>query len=1000
MLVLKNIRKDYKTSGETVRALRGIDLSFRKSEFVAVLGPSGCGKTTLLNIIGGLDGYTSGRLSVNGKPTDSFTDRDWDAYRNHSIGFVFQNYNLIPHQSVLRNVELSLTLSGVGKRESRARAAAALEKVGLGDQLKKRPNQMSGGQMQRVAIARAIVNDPEIVLADEPTGALDTETGLQVMELLKEISRDRLVIMVTHNPDLAEKYATRIINMLDGKVTADTDPYDGEEPDDVSTDADVLTEGAGKPRKKPSMSLLTSFGLSLNNLISKKGRTILTSFAGSIGIIGIALIYAMSQGASDFINSIQQQTLASYPLVIQAESVDLSSLIENFMGKTGDSAHERDAVYSKSMIYDLVNTLNTSEKKTNDLTAFKKYLDARLADENDESGLREAVTGLLYSYDLNPTVYTMSVDGTVLHSDLTELMSSIMSGYLGTSDSSGGGNLLSLMTTSSTSSSNSYGLWQELLPGLDGGYVSDIVTDDYDLLYGSWPESMNEAVLIVDRRNELNDLSLYAMGLIPRAEIDAALKSMAEQSEINYTRRSWSYEEICSNEFRLIIPSSAYVYDAETGLYTDLRKDEAGMQILYAGGIPLRISGIVREAEDAVGGMLKSGIGYTHALTEYIASATAGSDIVKKQTESPDVDVFTGLQFKEAAEKMSDAEKAARLKETLASMPDKDKAQSYIAIMSIPSDEAVKSYVESATASLDRAGIEEILLSRVAEQSGINPSLVKNYISSISDEDLIKTVETMLAEAFRTQYAASVSASLSKLPDKDLAASLDAAIGGYSDRMCAEYYDGITEFSSSTLKKNLSSLGGIDLESPSTLSIYTDTFARKDAIKSAIDAYNESVDELYRIEYTDYVGIMMSSITTILDSITYVLIAFVAISLFVSSIMIGVITLISVQERIREIGILRAIGASKLNVASLFNAETVMIGLASGVIGVTVSALVCLPVNLVLHLLTGFDNLSARLPLTTALILIAISAGLTLLAGLIPAYGASRKDPVVALRTE
>ncbi len=998
MLELRNIKKDYATAGETVHALRGIDLSFRKSEFVAILGPSGCGKTPPLIMIGGLDGYTSGELIINCRPTGSFSDRDWDSYRNRSVGFVFQTYNLIPHQTVLRNVELSLTLTGVGRRERRERAAEALRKVGLGDQLGKKPNQMSGGQMQRVAIARAIVNDPDIILADEPTGALDTETGIQVMELLKEISKDRLVVMVTHNPDLADRYATRVINILDGQITGDTDPPS---PDElaVTPQSPESVSPVRKRKKKPSMSLFTSFGLSLNNLISKKGRTILTSFAGSIGIIGIALIYAVSQGATDFINSVQEDTLASYPLVIQEESADLSSLIRTFMGKVGDSSHELDAVYSKSMIYDLVNTLNTSEKTTNDLSSFKKFLDDSLFSENGDPELGNSVTGLLYSYGLNPMIYTESIDGTVLHSDLSGLMSSIMAGYMGSSGGSGG-SLMSLMTTSASSSSRGYGLWQEILPSLDGGLVSDTVAHQYDLLYGHWPESYDEVVLVVDGRNELNDLALYAMGLIPRAEIDKSLKSMSDQKEIEYTRRSWSYEDICNVDFRLIVPSSCFVRDEVSGGFTDLRNDEAGMKILYAGGIRLKVSGIIREAEGAVAGMLNSGIGYTHALTEKVIETTGASEIVRNQKADPGTDVFTGRVFREYAERMSDAEKAADVKARIASMSEKEKADAYISVMSIPSDEQISTYVSAALGSTDRAKLEEFLLSRLSEQSGMNPSLVKGYISSISDDDLKKTVEAMAVEAFKAQYAATVRASLASVPVADLASSLDSAVGGYSDGQCASYYDAITEFSDSTLKKNLAELAGFDIDSPSAVSIYASTFSGKDTVKEAIEKYNEGVGDLQKIKYTDYVGIMMDSITTILNAITYVLIAFVAISLFVSSIMIGVITLISVQERTKEIGVLRAIGASKRNVASLFNAETVLIGLAAGVTGVLVSVILCVPINIILHHLTDFDSLSARLPLGTAFALIGISALLTLIAGLIPASSASRKDPVVALRTE
>ncbi|MBQ2512256.1 MAG: ABC transporter ATP-binding protein/permease [Clostridia bacterium] len=1040
MLELKQITKDYITGAETVRALRGIDLAFRDCEFVAVLGPSGCGKTTMLNIIGGLDSYTEGDLSINGRSTKDYSGRDWDAYRNHSVGFVFQTYNLIPHQTVLRNVELALTLSGVPRAERRRRAKEALERVGLGGQLNKRPNEMSGGQMQRVAIARAIVNDPDIVLADEPTGALDTETGIQVMEILKEISKERLVVMVTHNPELAGRYATRTVNMIDGLITGDSDPFlpsaassaslsgatSGEEAAaGEKTEVDGKTpDGTGKKKrdgtkeKKPSMSIFTSFGLSLNNLFTKKGRTALTSFAGSIGIIGIALIYAVSNGATNYINNVQEETLTAYPLTLESETVELASLIETFLGKAeSDREHGLDAIYQKAMVYSLVNSLNSIETSVNDLTAFKSYLGERMADPDDTTGLRDAVSGVQYVYPLDLMVYTESTDGKIIHSDINELMRDLIIKNMndrikqsssifdtgggdgdGGSDSGwqGASGFSSMMSSASSYST----LFQEMLPGRDGRLISDVFYSQYDLIYGSWPNDYNEVVLVVDEKNEVADLSLYALGLLPEEDVKKVFDAVADKVQIEESRRSWTYEEICSGDYRVVLPFNCYVYNAETGGYDDLRDTEAGIRYLYSGGLRLRVCGIIRAKESAITTILNGSIGYTSRLTEHILEAAKDSDIVRAQEADPEHDIFSGLMFRDVSDSLTDAEKAAAFRKRMSELPEDDKAAVYVNIMSIPTDEFLDGAVDAALSAMSRADMEASLEAALKTQMSVDAGALMEYVKSMSDEELHDLIAGAMKERIKEQYAQNIAAGLAAIPKADLAASLDAAIGGYTDEMCAKYYAEVADTSGSTYGRNMRKLGCIDPDEPSAINIFSSTFENKDTVKSAIDAYNGSVDDAHEIKYTDFVGLMMSSITTIINAITYVLIGFVAISLFVSSIMIGVITLISVQERTKEIGILRAIGASKSNVSSMFSAETVIIGFTAGVIGVAVTYLLCIPINIILHRLTDIENLSASLPVPTALILIAISIVLTLISGIIPSVGAAMKNPAVALRTE
>ena len=996
MLELKDIKKEYPGGGETVEALKGISLTFRNSEFVSVLGPSGCGKTTMLNIIGGLDQYTEGDLVINGRSTKDFRDRDWDAYRNHSIGFVFQSYNLIPHQTVLQNVELALTLSGVSKAERRERAKKALEEVGLSSQLRKKPGEMSGGQMQRVAIARAIVNNPDIILADEPTGALDTETSVQVMEILKKIAEDRLVIMVTHNPDLATRYSTRIIRMLDGVITGDSNPLTKEELGQLKESA--KEEKAPKQGKKPSMSFGTSFGLSLKNLFTKKGRTALTSFAGSIGIIGIALIYAVSHGTTSYIDLVQEDTLASYPLTLQSQSMDLTSLMQSFMGMAhSDTEHETDAVYQKPMMYDLVNALNSTETMQNDLRTFKAYIEDVWMDPENENNLRDAVSGIQYTYDLDLLVYTENVDGTILRSDSQELMQDLLLQYFGMDMSS-----LSSMTESSGMSMMSSGssLWEEMLSGENGRLVSPLLENQYDVIYGSWPTEYNEIVLVVDENNEIDDMTLYALGLKSEEEIDEIMTAAMNQTELEVEQQSWTYEEICDMEFRVILNSDCYVEDENTGLYVDLRETSAGLKYLYDNGISLKVSGIIRPNEDASSSMLTGTIGYTSELTEYIMEHAKEADSVAAQLANPDIDIFNGLPFRETASDLTQAEKEEEFRAYLADLDEEGKAEAYIRIMSIPSQEQIDQAVDQIVGDMERAELEETMAQAIAGQTGMSSDEILEYTSSMSDEELYGMFLEMAAEQYREQYAQGVQAQMSTMSTEQLAYALDMAVETYTAEQFEQYYDEVLEFSEADYESNLRELGYVDPEEPAAINLYASSFENKEVIEDAIADYNETADEMEQISYTDYVGLLMSSVTTVINAITYVLIAFVAVSLIVSSIMIGVITLISVQERTKEIGILRAIGASKRNVSSMFNAETMIIGFTSGALGVLITYLLCIPINMILHHLTGINSLSAYLPIPTAVILVLISMGLTLFSGIIPSKSAARKDPVVALRTE
>jgi len=1033
MLKLDNIVKVYKTAGENVTALRGVSLSFRENEFVAILGHSGCGKTTLLNIIGGLDQYTSGDLVINGRSTRQFKDRDWDAYRNHSIGFVFQSYNLIPHQTVLANVELALTISGVGKAERRRRAKEALEKVGLGGQMKKRPNQLSGGQMQRVAIARALVNDPDILLADEPTGALDSETSVQVMDLLAQVAKDRLVIMVTHNPELAERYATRTIRLLDGRIIDDSRPYDGSEEAAAPVQA---------RQKKPSMSFFTALALSLNNLMTKKGRTLLTSFAGSIGIIGIALILSLSSGINTYINQVQEDTLSSYPITIQAESTDMTAMMASLMGARhnegadGDpgAGQDPDRVYASTIMYDMMDSMLNAEVETNNLEAFKKYLD------EGGGGIRD-LANIHYSYDFDFAFYTKDENGDIIKCDVMTLMQDAMSAMYG-------GNYSSYFDQMGSMYSR-MDVWQELLPGEDGGLIAPQVQADYDLLYGSWPQNYDEVMLFVDGNNEISDLMLYALGLMAHDDMEEAMVAMSKGEALEAPDMSWTYEELCGLGFKLILPAEYYQYDPTTGTYTDMSATNTGLDLLYNStdtGIRLKVSGIARPVSGG-SGIASGGIGYTSALTRFAIETTGETEVLKQQLNDPDTDVISGLPFpKDTDVEPTGEEKRQAVSEHLATLSEADKAAAYLDVMGQPSQEYVDGIVAQQMAGMARADIEAMIVGQYAGEMGMDEATLRGYIADMSDEDLFDRVEEAIARQVREQYAQAAQMRLGALSVEQLAGLLDAALelGPAEDQADTPEKPGqmlagmdpstaagmtvgmgaasvlagpepLTEAqysylyenympptrSDSTYEDNLDRLGYTRLESPSAISIYATTFAQKDEIASLIQEYNDGVEsEEDEISYTDYVALLMSSITDIISGISYLLIAFVSISLVVSSIMIGIITYISVLERTKEIGILRAVGASKRDVGRVFNAETLIVGLGAGLIGIGVTLLLIFPINAILLHFTGIAELKAALPVAGGVILVVISTVLTMISGLIPSKIAARKDPVEALRTE
>lgn len=883
MLQLRNIVKDYHTGDEVVQALKGVSVNFRRNEFVSILGQSGCGKTTLLNIVGGLDQYTSGDLVINGKSTKDFKSRDWDSYRNNSVGFVFQSYNLIPHQSVLSNVELALTLSGVSKSERRKRAKEVLEKVGLGNQIHKKPNQMSGGQMQRVAIARALINDPDILLADEPTGALDTETSVQIMDLLKEIAKDKLVIMVTHNPELAQQYSTRIVRLLDGNIIDDTNPFSDE--DEAKED-----DGSYTPRKT-SMSLFTAFSLSLNNLMTKKGRTFLTAFAGSIGIIGIALILSLSSGFQKYINDVQEETLATYPIQITKKAMDYSELLSKMVGNNEeDSSHNHkgeNKVYSGDIMGDMLVSM-VSDVKENDLETFKNYI------EDDANGFTKYTSDITYTYDTPLYVFNEnSANGGIAQVNPSTTMT----------DMGFGGMAEAQESTADFMSAFSYGnssmdMWTQMLDN------QDLLKQQYDVLAGHWPENKNEVVLVVDKNNEISDFTLYTLGIRDSSELSDMVSTIlggGEAPEID--KMEFSYDDLLNLKFKVVLPGNLYKKNAD-GTYTDMSTDADFLKTAVANGLEVKVSAVIRASDSAYATTIQPGyIGYTAELANYIVEENEKTDVLKAQLDSPDTDIFTGMPFSDGNELTAD------------------------------------------------------------------------------DVDMDSVMQQLMASGQVTEDMQAQMASMSK-------DQLFEMLKGY----------GFFQESTATYEDNMSKLGYSELAKPASINLYCAEFADKDEITKLIDKYNADYPD-NEITYTDYIGIMLSSVTKIINAITYVLIAFVAISLIVSSIMIGIITYISVLERTKEIGILRSIGASKKDISRVFNAETFIIGLFSGLIGIGVTILLNIPISKVIE---GFINVAgvSALPWKGGVALVVISIILTLIGGLIPSRLAAKKDPVIALRSE
>ena len=1030
MLNLKSIRKDYVTASETVHALKGVSISFRKTEFVSILGPSGCGKTTLLNIIGGLDHYTDGDLIIGGRSTKEYGDRDWDVYRNHKVGFIFQSYNLIPHQNVLTNVELALTIAGVSKEERIERAKEALDRVGLSNQYYKKPNQLSGGQCQRVAIARALVNNPEILLADEPTGALDTVTSVQIMDLIREIAKERLVVMVTHNPELAEEYSTRIVRLIDGEIVEDTNPMteveenaEFSEIEEIQKNVEIELAQLEKreqrrkikqSKERAKMSFFTAFKLSLKNLFTKKGRSLLTSFAGSIGIIGIALIMAVSNGMTAYINAVQESTLSAYPLTLEATTIDVTALIESLANKDTSVNHPLDGVYKDPMIKELVDALSKVEENENDLAAFKTYLESELA--NPESELYGAVSGVQYSYDINIPIYTKNKNGDIIKSDKGELLTKMMSDFfVGLAEKSGLGassdSVDTSMSSSMMSSMMGVQLWQELLPGLadENGnrpYVSDVLKDQYDVVYGSWPSAANEIVLVLNEKNEIDDLTLYALGLLSEEEIDAIITAAVNGTTLEESQTKWSYEEICNLTFKTIFPYDFFVKQGD--VYKDMSKDALLLNALYNKAYELKVVGIIRPDEDADATMLNGSLAYTYAFTEHVINEAYNSDVVKDQLANPKIDVTTGLPFKDNTGNLTAEQKKTEFKAYIEDLNDETRISKYLEIMYLRAEpEQLNAKVAQKLAEHQDATkveiIEEMIMYMSYEES--NPEKLntyREYLQEMTKEQLMALLSPYLVEIARQEIRWQEIMRINALypSNEEKLAQLTYELESASDETYALWYDKLTEFSHQDYATALINIGCVDLDSPYTINLYASTFEAKDAIKASIDKYNDSVGEEQKISYTDIMGILMSSITTIINAIKYVLIAFVSISLIVSSIMIGVITLISVQERTKEIGVLRAIGASKKDVSSMFNAETIIIGLAAGLLGIIITYLLCIPINLILHALTNISNLSAILPIGGAALLVFISVFLTLLAGFIPSRSAAKKDPVVALRTE
>ena len=920
MLQLKNIVKSYTVGELTQVALKGISLNFRDNEFVSILGQSGSGKTTMLNIIGGLDRYDSGDLVINGTSTKKYRDADWDAYRNTSIGFVFQSYNLIPHQNVLSNVEMALTLSGVSRKERRRRAMEVLEKVGLQDHVHKKPNQLSGGQMQRVAIARALINNPDILLADEPTGALDTETSIQIMDLLKQIAEEKLVIMVTHNPELAEAYSTRIVNLKDGQIISDTDPY--------AIADERVEEKLIKNPKRISMSFWTSLGLSFANLRTKIGRTILTSFAGSIGIIGIALILALSTGMNQYITRVQKETMTSYPITISSQTVDATSIMQLRTQMMGLSS-SKETQSEDGKVHADYQSLKQSDAVTNNLiqnnlAEFKKYLD----DPSSEIHQYVGENGIIYSYNISFGVYAKNPNQQLIDTN------SELDGGNGNSNRPRMFNFANMGVNNQAATN-----FSEMVAGTGGQPISSVVTDSYDMVAGSWPTNYNEVVMVLTEKNGIPVQSMYQLGFITKEQYTSAKNQLAnKQDGEDFTL---SYEGMLQKTFYLV-PSSDNYLKNENGNYSQIKNPEYDMDGLINKAIPLKVSGIIRPKEDAKNATIHTVVAYTNLLTNYVIDRANESAIVQAQKNTPEINVLNGVRFNAT----TDEEKIQDTKEYLLNLSDDEKVNMYQLILYYDG-KSQNQEINEDTNSFDMNALSKLSMN---PQSGIS-GMLENYLND--------SPNTTTLLAIYNDY-----------------------IGGKS------------------LEKNLASFGAVSYESPSSISIYADSFENKDAIGKVIENYNNTVGEDSKISYTDYVALMTSSLTTIINGISYVLIAFVAVSLIVSSIMIGIITYISVMERTKEIGILRALGASRKNISQLFNAETFIIGIFSGIIGIGITLLLLIPINNVIQTVSKIEDLSAVLPLESAGVLILISIIITMIGGLIPSRSAAKKDPVEALRTE
>ena len=1039
MLQLTNITKTYESGIEKVEALKGVNLEFRKSEFVSILGQSGCGKTTLLNIIGGLDRYTDGDLIINGKSTKTFKDSDWDTYRNHSIGFVFQSYNLIPHQTVLANVELALTLSGVSKTERRQRAISALESVGLSDQINKKPTQMSGGQMQRVAIARALVNNPDILLADEPTGALDTKTSVQIMDILKEVSKNRLVIMVTHNPDIAEEYSTRIVRLSDGLVVSDSNPYDSsaeatEQTAEISAPVETCAKKAKKKKaeKKPRMSFFTALSLSMNNLFTKKGRTVMTSFAGSIGIIGIALILSLSNGIQLFINQVQEDTLSTYPLSIQKETQDMSAMMSAMMQVSEAQKADRDPnmIYIDDSLDKMMEAMTSTIK--NDLVSFKKYL------EKHDEEISKYVSDIQYTYALNMYVYNAvqiknNAGGTSTEYrkiGLQEMLKN-MPGFESMGEMAASSGMMNVMS--------------EMIDN------QQLLDQQYDVIAGDWPKNANEVVLVVSKNNQISKMTLYMLGVLDPDDLKNI--DFTNYEPIGTDKTSYTFDELMNIEFVLVNAPDIYVKQGNYWV-EDPAFASGNLESFFDANsedvVNLKISGIIRPREDASASSISGAIGYTKGLTDMLLEKNNNSEIVIEQRNNPNVNVFNGASF----------ERIPYTRKNINDLVDRvgsTNMNSFYSIMTsyILQTDGYKEMLKIDDSSVamflttmsDKQQAEKIgdLLKAANENNPMGVSLVLKMLQMVpggltnvdftvdnvvsllplmSEQQIMMLVgipgkpatdttpevqaiiglKDLCSAEYKAEFFAAMSKEMENWSINEK--SLSLLLGMMDDKMFVEFEEMLYNMvpdKDATYESNIELLGAARESDPQSINFYAKDFDSKEKIEEFIKNYNSNLPQNEsdkKIEYTDIIGTMMSSISTIIDVISYVLIAFVAISLVVSSIMIGIITNISVLERTKEIGILRAIGASKKDVSRVFNAETFIIGTCAGILGILITVLLCIPANAIIQALTGFSNIKATLPVVAAFILIAISMGLTLIAGLIPSRAAAKKDPVEALRSE